>query len=507
MAGRGSGKSRLMGRAIAYDDFCSGVPLLIFDPMGSTIDNFLDKVLRDREFETQQLSRQSRILYIDMSGAGGSTVAFPIYYRLGAESLFDVASRFGDTIASLDPNLASAPIQGLNALTRASTYLGIILAAMNCQITELSALLQSSEAHLPGLQALAKMAPEVEEAVAFFNAIRSMPARERDPLLSSLEVKTIPLTLDPRQRAMFGADAPGIDWNDVTRRKCAVLLDFRGEHNAQLRRFKMLWVLSYFMAYVKARGRGRHSPISVIIDELTELVDIGSAVDSPFEKELNALVNVYARNCSLWLTICHQEAFQVRPYTYKTLMGMGTQVLGVTSDTASALQTAADMFAVDPYRVKAVESVWASRNVPDYVYDTAEGKLRMFMQTKHVPIDTRAHYLGIDEQHYLNASAVLNLGLFEFLIRVAKGEGNTSRRISAVHIKNLDKGTWVDEDRVAVLRERLCQQTGTPTDSILSSISDRQNALLVGREETVPHSDQPSAPQTLDDYDNWDASR
>lgn len=46
MAGKGSGKSRLMGRIIAWLDFIRGVPQVIFDPHGPTIDNFLDKLLR-----------------------------------------------------------------------------------------------------------------------------------------------------------------------------------------------------------------------------------------------------------------------------------------------------------------------------------------------------------------------------------------------------------------------------------------------------------------------------
>jgi hypothetical protein len=44
-AGRGTGKSRLLGRKIAIQDFLAGFPQVIFDPVGATIDNFLDKVL------------------------------------------------------------------------------------------------------------------------------------------------------------------------------------------------------------------------------------------------------------------------------------------------------------------------------------------------------------------------------------------------------------------------------------------------------------------------------
>ena len=43
LAGRGTGKSRLLGRKIACGDFFAGIPQVIFDPVGGTIDNFLEK--------------------------------------------------------------------------------------------------------------------------------------------------------------------------------------------------------------------------------------------------------------------------------------------------------------------------------------------------------------------------------------------------------------------------------------------------------------------------------
>lgn len=46
MAGKGSGKSRLMGRILCWLDFIRGVPLVILDPNGPSIDNFLDKLTR-----------------------------------------------------------------------------------------------------------------------------------------------------------------------------------------------------------------------------------------------------------------------------------------------------------------------------------------------------------------------------------------------------------------------------------------------------------------------------
>jgi predicted NACHT family NTPase len=44
LGARGSGKSRLSGRVIAWQDYRAEIPLVIIDPLGGTIDNFLDKL-------------------------------------------------------------------------------------------------------------------------------------------------------------------------------------------------------------------------------------------------------------------------------------------------------------------------------------------------------------------------------------------------------------------------------------------------------------------------------
>ena len=70
LAGRGTGKSRLLGRKIAPGDFFAGFPQVIFDPVGTTIDNFLDKVtwfLYDHP-QLEPGPIWDRITYVDMSG-------------------------------------------------------------------------------------------------------------------------------------------------------------------------------------------------------------------------------------------------------------------------------------------------------------------------------------------------------------------------------------------------------------------------------------------------------
>src|SRR5918999_1227792 len=86
LAARGTGKSRLLGRKIAMQDFLAGIPQVIFDPVGTTIDNFLDKVIRFLD-PLPRVDRDlfwDRIIYVDMSGKDGYITPFPLYYRMGS---------------------------------------------------------------------------------------------------------------------------------------------------------------------------------------------------------------------------------------------------------------------------------------------------------------------------------------------------------------------------------------------------------------------------------------
>ena len=79
LAGRGTGKSRLLGRKITMQDFLAGILQVIFDPIGATIDNFLDKVIRFLD-PLPRVDRDlfwDRIIYVDMSGKDGYITPFP----------------------------------------------------------------------------------------------------------------------------------------------------------------------------------------------------------------------------------------------------------------------------------------------------------------------------------------------------------------------------------------------------------------------------------------------
>src|SRR5918992_671649 len=101
LAGRGTGKSRLLGRKIAMQDFLAGFTQVVFDPVGATIDNFLDSVTGFLQYipaDERQLF-WDRITYVDMSGKDRCITPFPLYYRVGTErSLLEMSERYLQTI-------------------------------------------------------------------------------------------------------------------------------------------------------------------------------------------------------------------------------------------------------------------------------------------------------------------------------------------------------------------------------------------------------------------------
>lgn len=114
MGGPGSGKSRLMGRLIAWLLFLRRIPLVILDPTGGTIDNFLSKIIRLPQ--AQQRQCWPRVRYVDM-GATDYVTPWPLYYRVSPdETLFAVAQRFLEVVRRMDPFLQTASVEGWNAL-------------------------------------------------------------------------------------------------------------------------------------------------------------------------------------------------------------------------------------------------------------------------------------------------------------------------------------------------------------------------------------------------------
>ena len=144
LGGPGSGKSRLMGRLIAWMDFLRRIPLIMLDPTGGTWANFADRILRLPP--EQQKRAWRRVVYVDMSGTGSRVMPMPLLYQLqNGESLYVSGQRFLEVVRRMDPSLAHASVEGMNALSRLWTYTSMILMALGYQVTEAESLLRTPE--------------------------------------------------------------------------------------------------------------------------------------------------------------------------------------------------------------------------------------------------------------------------------------------------------------------------------------------------------------------------
>jgi hypothetical protein len=468
LAGRGTGKSRLLGRKIALEDFFAGFPQAIFDGVGATIDNFLDAVTGFLQYIPQDERHLfwDRIVYVDMSGKDGVVVPFPLYYKLGTErSLLEIAERYLQTIIKSNPDLFRAQVMGWPPLHRIGDYSGIVLAALGYQITEAEDLLDHPEVwEATGRFAQAEqVSSEAKRAVSYFRT-KYIPMREADRarLTTPFLDKIFTFSLDDTFRAMFGAKEPGIKWDEVVQRKQTVLLDFRHEQDEEMRRFKMLWAFSYLYEWIKQRGRSDANPFGVIIDEFAHMTQQVVSGTNPLAKDLDTFINVYMRQHTIWFTAAHQELYQIDEQLHNTLLSLGTYILGGTSSMASARELADALFSRDPWWVK----YWHP------VYGRNERRV-------YGVIAEQPEFLHLDEQTELFAQRIKGLGRFQFLMRPAIAEGHIGSAVLPLTIRDLDRDRETGEYQfpdiplMRRLRAALAKQSGIPIARLLQEQEKR----------------------------------
>lgn len=453
VASKGAGKSRLLARTLAWLDFARGIPLVILDPNGALVDNLLDKFTRLPADIQRQTA--SRIRYVETAGVEGYIVPFPLYYRAGKESLYAIAQRYLEVVSALDPSLHRAPILGWNPLWRLGTNLGMLLAACGLQITEAEELLLDLGPWQQTLAGAVKSYPELCQAIEFvkrMGELRRNKPQEYNHQSDSLLTKLAMFRLDPAMRAMFGASKRGIDWNDVVAKRQAVLIDFRHEHDLSRMRFKLHWIFTDLMEFIRRRGPGRHRPVSVVVDEITYLLPSDEGDNPVLTAQMNELINRLSRNNQVWLTLAHQEMHQLGTSIQKALMTMGTQIIGSTTDPRVALTLAERFYTYDPYELKKTEPVYS----------------------QGVTIDYRTVEFTKDEQRELNSRNFLDLPRYHFLVGVSPVEGTMPTRLQPVNIEGIDAGQYVDEALVTRARRLLIPLGGRSVSEVLSEIDSRQ---------------------------------
>jgi len=458
----GTGKSTFFGRVLAFLDYVLERPQVIIDPTGGTIDQFLDQVASRLAFlpTAKRRAYWERIRYIDM-GSPQFVCPFPLYYRLGTEqSLLEVSERYLELILKSNPWLLTAQVLGWPPLHDVGAHTGMVLAALDLQITSAQELLRHPEAWERRFTEAVERYPEAAPAVAYFRDeyIPLRPA-DRRRLTNPFFEKIFTFNLDPQLQAMFGSSKPGIDWDAVSAQHQTVLLDFRTVRGEN-RRFKLLWVFAYLYEWIKARGR-RAQPFGFIIDEFVALTQKVLAGENPLAVELDEFIQQYMRSSQIWLTIGFQSPHQLDEHLQQTVLSLGTYCFGQAATAAGARLLADAMFLRDPFRVKHYHL-----NFPP-VPHWARGK-----PEASAPIEEPV-YLPLEEQTELYANRIRQLKQYQFLVRPAASEGEISTDVfpitfrSVTHDPVTGEPQFPDRELIQELRAILAAKSGRPVAELI----------------------------------------
>jgi hypothetical protein len=493
-AGSGAGKSRLLGRLIAWQEFLLGTPQVVIDREGQTIDNFLCKLTRLPEtllkmghpvdwIHDVQAALWSRVRYIDL-GNDDHVVPFPLLYRLGNESLAVIGSRFMEVVKSIDVALASASIEGLNAARRASVNLGMILWAMGLQLTEAEQMVQKPDAWLGRARKVLEQYPdELPRAIRYLEKLSRTDERSRERMTASFFNALEPVILDPAMRATFGAKLPGLIWPEVRQQGLTVLVDGRKLRGRERREFALRWAWDYTIQDVKNRGPNRDAPLHLVVDELATMVPGDEGAANHFAKELDEVINVLARNHSLRLSLATQELGQYSPRLQRTLLYMPIQFQGRTQDVPTAEALADLYFRHDPHKVK--------KYVPQYMSDLIGPYVVQTLTEEYTP----------EEQLLAVRDMYLDLPKLTFLVRFPSEEGDVASNELRASIAQLDPGQYPDGEFLSQVRELIMRRDGQPIQAVLAEIDARSKARI---ELSAKRSRQPVAETRLVNVDAQD---
>ena len=454
---------------VAWGDFLSGIPQLICDPIGTTIDNFLHKLVTELHYlpESEQRKYRERVRYFDLSGSDGYVLKLPLYFRLGTErSLREIAVRLPQLYRKSEPDLATRPIMGAAPLTRIGTYTGILLCALGYQITEATSLLRNPTAWLDRFTLAEKRYPAAAEAVRFFrDEYCRMRHSDRERLTTAFLDRIFPVSLDKRLRAMLGASQPSLCFADIAAKKQTILLDFRHVLDPDLRRFLLLSVFTYFYEWVKTRGRWIQ-PFGLILDELVAMTQKVVAGENFFGQELAELITQYQRNAQISLAVALQSPLQLDPELRETVLSLGTLILGQATTKAAATVLAANLCFPNPHYIK------HERVIQRNPYSI--GGVTRVPEPQIEPV-----FMPINEQLELYVQRMQRLPRYSFLLRPALSEGEISTAVHRIHIRDIDRDRETGEysfphrGLMEQLRATLAAKHGTPVHVLLTEQEKR----------------------------------
>jgi hypothetical protein len=155
----------------------------------------------------------------------------------------------------------------------------------------------------------------------------------------------------------------------------------------------------------------------------------------------------------------------------------------------------------DPFRVKHWHKMWGKFDPPPfglgYSYRQREAVNLHYPNYPYYVLDTEpGAYISLEEQQEEAANLLLELGLFEFMLRPSLQEGAVSSTVSKVTIAEFiqDKATgeyrFPDQDVVAGVRSLLEATAGMPVQTLLA-----QQDALIPKAQALPRPKTPDSRQ------------
>lgn len=479
MADSGTGKSRFGGRLLCLCDFLRGAPQVLLDCAGGTIQNFLDRLICLPPHYQEKL--WPRIRYTEL-GATDYVTPLPFFYRLQPdEPLAVTAGRYLEVIRRTDPYLASASVEGWNALYEIGIAAGILTASLDGQLTDMIDLIQQSKAWLKRHEQALPNRYGVQPALAYFKFFSELSPDRQRRLAGSLLTKVISYQVQPDLTAFVAGKRPGVTMAQVEHEHLTWLIDGRNLPAAQKQEL-LLWVFRFVTDYIAHRGiAGRERPIHFFIDEITSILGFSSLQNEALAEDLEQLITVQARNFGCVLTIAHQSLTQINSERIRAaLMAVGTQMIGRISSPDDRLYLAKKFLQYAPLKTKQL--------IPQY-FNMAEPEIlhvglhpQVFARPNPVVLDYINETLSIDEQVQLLADRFRDLDRFRFLVRPATGEGSFAQRLHEISIEEIDYGRYPNEDVLAETRRQLRERDGYPVAQLLAEIRERQRPSITVRQ-------------------------
>lgn len=481
IGGSGSGKTVLAGW-IAYLFFLNMQANIIFDPTGSLIANFLNRV--QRYIEHQRLSDReeaaiwSRVVYCDLSGQSGYVVPFSMLRRFDHEPLSAVADRVMDWILLAQPESRGASIQGYAAVSKVVRPAAMILAALapDLQITELPDLLSNiKQPHWKAALDLAaqRYPQQTAEALSFLRSeFSNWQGQNLERRLDLTESVFVPFRYSPAFRTVFGAAAPGLDYDDIIAQGKTVLVDASGL-DGEYKQLMLNWILfGSVVPFTKNRGSGDFDPFGLSLEEVSTFY-----MDSPASMELmthkfGELIHVIRRQYRVRLLVVHQSASQLHPQMAAHLAALGNQIVGRPADYDSALMLAEQLFDYQTL-IKRWEPIYFSNRDRD-----AE------------VIDFRPVDYSQEEIRHMQARLLMRLDTFRFLARLTKTEGGGQTGLKQLDASAL-VGPFPDDREIRLLKQQLSAQSGVSVKRTLEEIEVRRQTGVkaVASSAIVPSTD------------------